>query len=82
MKNTKPKYTQTVIGNNNVTNAGNIGGDITIGAAKEIIGEMAEMNRKLVLLENESALKDEIITALRNELAICKEMITFLQNKK
>ena len=73
---------QTVIGDSNITNTGIVGGGISAMDDGDLINRIIELEKEVIRLKGDLAIRDETIKGLKNELAIRIEMITFLQNKK
>ena len=48
----------------------------------DLINRIIELEKEVIRLKGDLAIRDETIKGLKNELAIRIEMITFLQNKK
>lgn len=65
-------------GNSNIANTGLIGGGVSSTSLNDRI---VELEKEVIRLKGEVAMRDETIKGLRNELAIRVEMIEFLQKK-
>ncbi|WP_018109734.1 helix-turn-helix domain-containing protein [Bacteroides propionicifaciens] len=65
-------------GDGNIANTGSIGGGVSSNSSNE---KVVELEKEVIKLRGEVAMRDETIKGLRNELAVRKEMIDFLQKK-